>query len=565
MRNITRTLTDSDRAMLPVLATFWGVTIDKLNTPEIITALSEAMHNPAQAETVWTALNDDQRGALQALLGSGGKMPATMYTRLFGEIRQVGAAQIEDVAAKPQSSAEALYYRGLIAQAFEMTEAGARATIYVPDDLIPVLPAHKTAYEHLEVEASESPEMGLLEEVDNIKQADTSIVDDMTALLAWLQLRGAVVDDDDFVEAEQEAIRPHLFTPGDTRLGFLLGVGISADLIAVEDGRATTKRAETRRWLAESRSNQVKILADSWRDTASYRDLWHVPGLNPEPNGLPNYDPTVARGAIFNFISELAPIHDWWSLDEFIEVVKHTDADFQRPGGDYESWYIRNNDGDYLRGFESWDAVEGALLEYVITGPMHWLGLTDLADDAARLTAYGRAFLDLMPWPTPPEPEEPIQVEDDGRLLVSRRVSRIDRFQVARFTSWGEPGDPYVYLLDGPGIAQADRQGINTGHISAFLKRVLGDRPIPPAIAQLLQNWQSGPAASVTLEQLIILRTTAPETLNLILETPALRRYLGAQLGPMAVIVRADQWEPLREALGTQGIHADIMFQGAPG
>ena len=194
---------------------------------------------------------------------------------------------------------------------------------------------------------------------------------------------------------------------------------------------------------------------------------------------------------------------------------------------------------------------------------MHWLGLTDLADDAAKLTAYGRAFLDVIPWPAPPEPEDPIQVEADGTILVSRRVSRIDRFQVARFTSWGDPGDPYVYLLDGPGIAQADRQGINTGHISAFLKRVLGDSPLPPAIAQLLQNWQSGPAATVTMEQLIVLRTTAPETLNTILDTPALRRYLGAQLGPMAVIVRADQWEALREALGAQGIHADVMFQAS--
>jgi hypothetical protein len=40
MRNITRTLTESDRALLPVLAKFWGVTIDKLNTPEIISALT---------------------------------------------------------------------------------------------------------------------------------------------------------------------------------------------------------------------------------------------------------------------------------------------------------------------------------------------------------------------------------------------------------------------------------------------------------------------------------------------------------------------------------------------
>lgn len=559
MKNITRTLTDSDRGMLPVLATTWGVKIDKLDPPDQIKALAEAMKNPEQAEKVWTSLNDDQRGALQALLGSGGKMSATMYTRLFGEIRQVGTGQIAEVAANPQSSAEALFYRGLIAQTFEQSDAGARPTIYVPDDLIPVLPTHKTAYEHLEAEPlSEAPEMGSLEEVDGVQQADTSIVDDLTTLLAYLQLYGATIEDDDFTAADREAIAPYLLTPGDTRLAFLLGVGISADLIVVEEDRASTKRAETRRWLSETRSNQLKHLADAWRGSKTYRDLWHVPGLYPEPNGLPNYDATIARGALFNFLTEIAPQQAWWSLDEFIEVVKHTDADFQRPAGDYESWYIRNNDGDYLRGFESWDAVEGALLEFMITGPMHWLGLTDLAMDAARLTAYGRAFLDVTEWPSPQEHDDKIQVREDGTLLVPRRAPRIDRFQVARFTSWGEAGDPYTYTLDGPGIARADKQGINTGHISAFLSRVLGDDPVPPKIAQLLQTWQSGTSATVTLERLLVLRTSAPETLNQILENPALRRYLGAQLGPMAVIVRADQWQALRAALGEHGIEADI-------
>ena len=343
----------------------------------------------------------------------------------------------------------------------------------------------------------------------------------------------------------------------ETRLAFLLGVGLSANLIAVEEGQASTRRAETRIWLSDTRANQVKALADAWRDSTVFRELAHVPGLHPE--ALPNYDPTVARGAIFNFLNEIAPDSDWWSLDEFIEVVKHTDADFQRPGGDYDSWYIKNDEGDYLRGFESWEAIEGALLEFVVTGPLHWLGLTDLADDAAHLTAYGRAFLEIIVWPTPPEPDDKVDVSEDGTLAVSRRVSRIDRFQVARFTTWGEPGDPFTYMLDGPGIAQADKQGINTGHIGTFLKRMLGDRPIPTKIANLLQNWQGGATATVTLEQHIVLRTTSPETLTKILETPTLRRYLGAQLGPMAVIVRADQWEALRVALGEHSIQAEFI------
>jgi len=46
--------------------------------------------------------------------------------------------------------------------------------------------------------------------------------------------------------------------------------------------------------------------------------------------------------------------------------------------------------------------------------------------------------------------------------------------------------------------------------------------------------------------------------LQTILETPELRRFLGAQLGPNAVIVRADQAEALAAALQQHGILVDF-------
>ncbi len=261
---------------------------------------------------------------------------------------------------------------------------------------------------------------------------------------------------------------------------------------------------------------------------------------------------------MIELLGELVPKQEWWSLEAFIAAVKESEPDFQRPGGDYQSWYIRNDKGDYLTGFENWDAIEGGLLEFYVTGPMHWLGLMDRADDSARLTAYGRAFLGQATWPTPPEPEDKITVKDDGTLLVSRKVARVDRFQVARFASWVTPGDPYTYKLDAAGIQQANEQGINAEHITSFISRALGGAPVPAGITRLLDRWKGGPTASVTLEQLLVLRTTAPETLDTIYNNPALRRFLGARLGPMAVIVRAGQWEALRAALGEQGVQVEV-------
>ncbi len=577
MRTLNRSLRESDPALLPALARVWQVNLDTLmDSGEIIDALTKAMLNPDRAEQVWSTLDDKWRGALFTLIGSpSAKMPAHRFERLFGEIRRMGAAQVERERPdqNPATIAEALYYKGLIMQGYENTDAGPRAVVYIPDDLLGVLPTHRTAYENLEDEPLEAPEEAVgiepLEDVVNPRNADTSVVDDLTTLLAYLQLHGPMLDIDErmrhlsdyrLAQADCDALMPHLLTKGESRLTFLLGLALSADLVEIQSGRAVPRRAEARRWLERPRADQVRRLVEAWQESHIYRDLWHVPGLFPEPGGtLDQYDPAVVRHAVLDFLTDLVPGQAWWSIEALIQAVKETDPDFQRPGGDYDSWYIRNEAGDYLEGFESWDAVEGALLEHIILGPMHWLGLTDIAEDAARLTAYGRAALRLSPWPVPPEPADRIVVKEDGTLLVSRRVSRIDRFQVARFTSWVSAGDPYAYRLDARGIARAASQGITTTHISGFISKMLGDAPVPPAIVRLLDNWREGPATTVSLERLLVLRTTSTEVMDRIWDTPALRRYLGARLGEMAVIVRADQWEALRDALGEQGIQVEVV------
>ena len=79
---------------------------------------------------------------------------------------------------------------------------------------------------------------------------------------------------------------------------------------------------------------------------------------------------------------------------------------------------------------------------------MHWLGLVDAGDDLLRLTAYGRAFLGARELARPiPDQATPFDAQDDGALLVSRRTSRFERFQLARFANCVAAGDPYIYSI----------------------------------------------------------------------------------------------------------------------
>ncbi|MEP0764907.1 MAG: helicase-associated domain-containing protein, partial [Chloroflexota bacterium] len=114
----------------------------------------------------------------------------------------------------------------------------------------------------------------------------------------------------------------------------------------------------------------------------------------------------------------------------------------------------------------------------------------------------------------------------------------------------------YQYRLSAMGLQRAAEQGVPLDAIRAFLRRTSGDN-VPDAIYRLLDGWEQTGGADVWLERAVILRSNAPDVLQTILETPELRRFLGAQLGPNAVIVRADQAEALAAALQQHGILVD--------
>jgi hypothetical protein len=573
MTSIQRTLRDSDPALLPVFAQFWGVKIDAYNREAQIEAIREAMLDPARADRVWEGLDDKQRGAMHTILGSkGAKVPEVMFTRIYGELPQVSAALIEKKKPhlKPSTITEALYYRGLISVGFENDPRGAMRIIYVPSDMIGALPTHRTSYDKLDDASDDIPETDSmerervtvepLEEVSNVRQADTSIVDDMATLLAYLRLHTPLLSNDFLAQGDADGLVPFLLNQQPQRFVFLLKLGISADLIEVQAGKAFPRRAEARTWLELPRGVQVRRLAEAWRDSRAYVDLWHVPGLSVEKEAgtMSQYNTAAVRGVVMSIMERSVPKEAWWSLDDFIFMMREDSADFQRPNGDFESWYIRSDAGEYLTGLESWDAVEGALLEFYITGPMHWLGLVDLADDAARLTAYGRAFLNLGAWPNPPETSDKIEVQPDGTLLISRRLSRYDRFQVSRFTTWVSPAEgstkPYVYRLDTQGIRRGAEQGIGVANIATFITRMAGDQPLPPSVASLLDKWKGGAKATVNFERVLLIRTNSQDVMDAIWNNPSLVRFLGARLGTKDAIIRAENWEAFRDALGEQGI-----------
>lgn len=561
MQTLLPTLLDHDPGLLDIIAHRWDVHIQGLDKRAAAEALADAMLDPDRAAREWSRLNDAERGALQTLLGAPDhRMAEVQFSRLFGAIRQMGPGRRdrEKPHLNPASVTEVLYFRGLIAVAYDQGKAGMQPFVYVPPDLAAVFPIRETSVV-IEAKAGPPANVQSQDQPDDTHPATTGLVDDLTTLLAYLQVHRIPAETDTLQREVSQGLAPYwLRDHSPASIALMIALLGSLGLATSDEGVFRLASTPVRRWLEESRPRQVRALAEAWRNSTLYNELWQMPDLQPEETGWRN-DILLARQTVLTYV-EMVPPLEWWPLDELITLVKTEEPDFQRPAGDYTSWYIRDpQTGQYLHGFENWDRVDGALLRFLFTGPMHWLGLVDLGNGGTlcRLTAYGRALCGEGDWPDPPEERVPLAIEPDGTVFAPRTASRYERFQAARVTDWVSAGDPFVYRLSAAGLRQAAEQGIQTDAIQAFLRRASGGN-LPDAVNQLLARWEQAGSAEVWLSRAFILRTQSPEALQTILDTPELRRYLGAVLGPSAVIVRDGQEDDLAAALQQRGILVEL-------
>ncbi|MCS6869874.1 MAG: helicase-associated domain-containing protein, partial [Anaerolineae bacterium] len=509
-------------------------------------------------------LSDEQRGVLQALLAAPDhKLPAAMFKRIAGEIRQMGTDRLvrEKPYLAPASHAEALYYLGLIAY------GGGQAFVYVPSDLAPLLPTEKTGYD-LSAQQQRSEPLPSLPEPQGIRPADTSLVDDLTTFLVACYVEDFPLVNDSLSDEQRMALEPYFIGKVEaSRMALIVSLALDIGLAALENGKIKPVPAKARVWLDAPRPAQVRALAEGWQGSRRFNELLHVPTLKVEWTGTWQNDPLLARQAVCSYL-EMVPPNGWWSVDELIETIHEEEPDFMRPDGNYESWYIRDaKTNRYLRGFEHWHAVDGAVLRFILTVPMHLLGLVDVAEGGkvCRLTPYGRALVSISEWPPNPPPNapnegKPITVDADGTCRAVRATNRYERFQLARFTNWiggVSSTEGYQYLITAESVARAQKQGVRVEQIITFLRRVTGDK-VPTNVIQQLQTWATAQAQTATLEQLWVLRLPSEALLDKLFELPKVRRYFGARLGAQAVAVRADQREALIKALRENNLQVEV-------
>ncbi len=539
MPDLKHSLRAQDLGFLKIVAEFWGI---ELRAPDARSALPELINqieDPELIQEIVESLPANARETLDDLIENGGWMAWSRFVRTYGELREVGPGRRdrEKPYLDPISPTEMLWYRGLIGRDFLRREGSLQECAYIPDDLLEHLPAVAPSSPAPPGRAASPGETAYVQPVND------RILDHACTLLAALRLE----------DPQRSPAIDRWQPPFSVVHGLLTAMKLitSSEQPVVEDARP---------FLEMPRGTALTWLVGRWRDSTLFNELHLMPSLICE--GAWQNDPRSTRERILALLSEI-PEGGWWNLESFINAFFEREPDFQRPSGDFDTWLIRDAEtGDSLRGLQHWAAVDGALLRYMITGPMHWLGLLDLAspEPGGRITAF--RFSDWAEHLLLGKPVEDLPSEDatvtafsDGSLKVPRLVPRLGRYQISRFCNWEEETEKeYRYQLTPASLKAASEQGLRINHLEKLLNRY-GEDP-PPNLIEALHRWDKN-GGEVRIHPGVILRVNTPQILQALRESPA-GRFIGEPLGPTSAIVRPGAEEKVAKALARLGYLSDL-------
>ena len=547
MPDLAQSLEGYDLGYLQIVAELWGIEFSAAEFHQGLDELVPLLLNPHLVPDVVDSLPAEVKQAIADILSNDGRMTWSLFTRRYGEVREMGPGRRDRALPyrDPLSPAEILWYRAILGRAFFDTPKGPEEFAFIPSDLIPLIPADK-------VTSSQTLGRAALpaERAHPILATDQVLADACT-LLAALRME---------LPEGEDRLSPY---PGDYPLTLttLKGLLTASGLL---DEQGLPRPELTRLFLESSRGEALAQMALAWQKSQKFNELALIPHLILE--GEWANDPLRTRESILKFLATI-PKQTWWNLEAFVTAICQQHPDFQRPAGDYDSWFIRDRgSGEYLRGFEYWDQVDGQLIRFMLTGPLYWLGVVDLAAPAEgkpltafRFSKWSQALLGGEAPEGLPLEDQKMIVRSDASIKVSTRVPRAVRYQIARFSRWGGfDGKEYTYQLTPASLERAAQGGLRTSQLLVLL-RTHAD-PVPPSLVKALERWEKH-GGQARMEQVLVLRLSSPEILQELRASRA-ARFLGDPLGPTAAIVNPGAREKVLAALAEMGYLGEIVSEG---
>ncbi len=541
MPSLAKYLSNIDHDLLARIARYWEVEVESAGWREIESALFSCMTNKAIADERISELPLSAKKAWESLRGHAGKLPWSEFTLKYGSPRELGpgARQREEPDQHPANVTETLLYRGLIGRAFLDAAPEPREFAFIPDELAALYekPAKKSGVPAIRPVP--------LAEIGRHQPANTRLLDHATDWLSAKRMGQALVN----TYYSNAQISPQFISAMLAEAGLLTP---RRELILDAIGP----------FLQSERLGTMKNWFQAWRTSSNLNDLLMIPDLEFE--GAWRNDPVFSRQTLLSQIRAF-DVNTWYSLPAFLSYIKSDMPDYLRPAGDFNSWSIRRaGSKEYLAGREHWDDVDGAYIRYLFSGPLHWLGIVDLAYAAKETQPMAFRLSPISAYLLSEGGAAPVLAAESAPKLLSDLTivmpvnsSRQLRYQIGRFTTIiGNTPHETRFQVSAASLTAAEQGGLKVEQLLHLLEKSL-KAPLPASFKNLAKRWDQR-RVEVRIEKATLLRVEDSQVLSILRENPRTSRLLKEELAPNTVLIDPAGVEVIKKVLLEAGILSQI-------
>ncbi len=272
----------------------------------------------------------------------------------------------------------------------------------------------------------------------------------------------------------------------------------------------------------------------------------------------------------------------WVTLEDLIQDLRlgHYEFLFPRatknrafygyPENYYTPYHQSNNPygvtyNDVTDEASGWDQVEGAIITHIVTGPLHWLGLTDVGLDgdtpiAYRLTAMGAWLLGIGAQVQIAQEGGRVVVQPNFQIVAMEPIAENVLMTLDEFAQF-EGGDHALsYRLTRESVYRGQRAGWDAARLIAYLEDAT-HAPLPQNVKRSLEDWQALHERITIRRRVSLLQAEEAAALDELFANQSLAPKLGRRIGA-DIALASEKPEAVRGALRDAGWLAVFTRRG---
>lgn len=381
----------------------------------------------------------------------------------------------------------------------------------------------------------------------------------------------------------------------ETRATFIYNLLLAAGLL--QPGSPVTVWPEMKeQFLKQDEAAQWAILARTYFfTTMAWSEMWLMVAERPslqlkrgrsryyqiqKPKDMYNLL-TLFRGQALQLLADL-PDDRWFSLRDVCDLLHpiwpRFDAWSWNPmpfsGDARPDWFLAEGERplDTAANKADWNMAQGAFIQQMIQGPLHWLGLADISLEYGKLVAFrlhglGDLYfdrVDTVPLTemgsgkaetavSPPAAADAVTIQDDLITVLPTAVSAQTHNYLDNLAKLEEAlPNRFIYRLSGAAVHQNFENGKTLAQLLKGWQEYL-PLPMPAAMQQQLSAWWEAYGQVRLYEKVTVIEFGDEYALAEMKAATSLEKYLVAEISPGLIIIPAEAVDSLVAELEKAG------------